>query len=62
VKPTWCTFIQFRKNQGLLHVSSITCSSSWAATDAALGIYRAWYVSWLHQERSGTNHVEALNS
>jgi hypothetical protein len=33
-----------------LHVSSITCSSSGGATQAALGILRACYVSWLHQD------------
>jgi hypothetical protein len=31
-------------------VSSITCSSSGGATQAALGILRACYVSWLHQD------------
>jgi hypothetical protein len=39
--------IQFIKNQGPLHVSSITCSSSEGAIQTALGILRACYVSWL---------------
>jgi hypothetical protein len=34
-------FIQFIKNQGPLHVSSVTCSYLGGATQAALGILRA---------------------
>jgi hypothetical protein len=37
-----------------LHVSSITYSSSGGATQAALGILRACYVSWLHKVWSVT--------
>jgi hypothetical protein len=36
-----------------LNVSSITCSSSGSA-QTVLGILRAYYVSWLHQDWSGT--------
>jgi hypothetical protein len=39
--------IQFIKNEWPLHVSNITCLSSRGATQAALGILRACYVSWL---------------
>jgi hypothetical protein len=39
--------IQFIENQGPLHFSSITCSSSGGATRIALGIVRAYNVSWL---------------
>jgi hypothetical protein len=35
--------------KGPLHVSSITCSSSGGASQAALGLLRACNVSWLHQ-------------
>jgi hypothetical protein len=49
VKPTWCTFIHFIKSYGPPHVSSITCSSSGGATQTALAVFRACYVSWLHQ-------------
>jgi hypothetical protein len=37
-----------------LHVSSITCSSSGGASQTTLGTLRACYVSWLHQDRSGS--------
>jgi hypothetical protein len=40
-------FIQRIKNFGPLHVSSITCSSSGGAWQAALGILSACYISWL---------------
>jgi hypothetical protein len=39
-------FIQFIEHKGPLHVWSITCSSSGAATQTALGILRAYNVSW----------------
>jgi hypothetical protein len=35
------------ENQGLLHVSSITCSSSGGSSQTARGVLRACYVSWL---------------
>jgi hypothetical protein len=35
------------ENQGPLHVSNITCSSSGGATQTALGLLRAYNVSWL---------------
>jgi hypothetical protein len=38
-------FIQFIENQGLLHVSNITCSSSVGATQTTFGILRAYNVS-----------------
>jgi hypothetical protein len=50
VKLTWCNFF-FIKNYGSLHVSSITCSSSEGSKQAALGLLRACYVSWLHQDQ-----------
>jgi hypothetical protein len=37
-------FIQFIEDQGPVHVSSITCSSSVGATKTALGILRAYNV------------------
>jgi hypothetical protein len=42
--------IQFIKNQGPPHVSSFACSSLSGAAQTALGIWRACYVSWLHQD------------
>jgi hypothetical protein len=42
-------FIQFIKNEGPLHVSSVTCSSSGGYAKTTLGILHACYVSWLHQ-------------
>jgi hypothetical protein len=44
MKPRDTLFIQFIENQGPLHVSSITCSTSGGATQTAFGILRA-YVS-----------------
>jgi hypothetical protein len=55
-------FIQFIENQGTLHVSSITCSSSGCATQTAFGILRAYNVSWLWHGCSEAVHVEALDS
>jgi hypothetical protein len=41
--------------KGLENVPSITCSSSGDALQAALGILRACYVSWLHQVHGQQN-------
>jgi hypothetical protein len=51
-------FIQLIENWGPLHVSSITFSSSGGATQAALGILRACYVSWLHLDWSEAPHED----
>jgi hypothetical protein len=56
-------FTQFIKNYGPLHVSSITCSSSGGAKQAALGILFDCYVSGLHQEWIGTQfHSNPVSS
>jgi hypothetical protein len=43
--------------KGPLHVSSITCSFSEGVTQATLGMLRARYVTWLHQDWSGATPV-----
>jgi hypothetical protein len=53
VKPMWFTLYEV-KTKVPLHVWSITCSSSGGAIQTALGILRARYVSWIHQDWSGT--------
>jgi hypothetical protein len=45
----------FIKNDGPLHVSSATCSPLEFAAQTAVGILRACYVSWLHQDWSKTS-------
>jgi hypothetical protein len=50
-------FIQFIENQGPLHVSSITCSSSGGTTKAAFSILRAYNVSWLWDGWSFTDII-----
>jgi hypothetical protein len=40
-------FIEFAENQGPIHVSSITCSSSGGASQTACGKLHAYNVSWL---------------
>jgi hypothetical protein len=42
-------FIQFIENQGPLHVSGITCTSSEGASKTAFGILLAYNVSWLEK-------------
>jgi hypothetical protein len=44
-------FIQFIQNQGLLHVSSITYSSSGGSKQTALGVLCAYNVSWLCHDK-----------
>jgi hypothetical protein len=39
--------LNFFKNLGPIHVSSITCSSTASAAQTALSVLRACYVSWL---------------
>jgi hypothetical protein len=50
-------FFQFIENQGPLHVSSITCSSSGGATQTEFGILRAYNVKWLWH---GCNETAAV--
>jgi hypothetical protein len=47
MKQSDANFIQSIDNQEPLHVSTITCSFSGGATQAALGILSAYKVSWL---------------
>jgi hypothetical protein len=49
--------IQFIENQKPLRVSIITCSSSGGDTQAALGILRAYNVSWLCYDGSETKNL-----
>jgi hypothetical protein len=44
----------FIENQGPLHVSSINCLSSGGTAQAALGMLRVCYVSWLWHGYSKT--------
>jgi hypothetical protein len=41
-------------NYGPLHISSITCLYSGGSARTTLGVLRACYVSWLHQDWGGT--------
>jgi hypothetical protein len=50
-------YIQFIENQGPLHVSSITCSTSRGTAQMAFGILRAYNVSWLWHGCSETESV-----
>jgi hypothetical protein len=52
VKPTWWTFYSIYVLR-IVHVSSITSSSSGGAAQTTLGKLHACYVSWLHQDWSG---------
>jgi hypothetical protein len=55
-------FIQFIDNQGPLHLSSITCSSSRGATQTAFGIQCAYNVSWLWHGYSFTVKLQPCHS
>jgi hypothetical protein len=49
-KPNVMQFIKILEPP---HVSSITCSPSGGPAQATLGVLRACYVSWLHQDWRG---------